>query len=358
MALAIRVCANCGAVLQDPAPHPDVMVSYYKNYSNYTNTSRNGLPDSHSREASNRQISVIKQMLKPSRVFEVGCATGWMLSELKSIGWEVTGCDPSPTAARVAFEQRGIEIHAGTFEDIKLEVEQIDLVIISHVLEHLYSPVSSLKKAHLMLAPEGHILVEVPCLINPETWPNGYFTFEHINIFTEKTLINCLKQVGFIPVLVQVITDSPHYPVVLILGKKMPNETACQLDVDSPAKVQGLIDIYLEVDSSEWIRINRLLEIELKGIDSVVIWGGGIHTSQLLENTVTLKTKNIDSIIDSDPQKHGLELGGVKICAPGAVNLNEKTIAVVISSRASESEIYMMLSNRRDVNAKIICLYQ
>ena len=132
--LAIRICARCGAVFQDPAPTPKVMERYYKNYSNYTNTARNGLPDKSLIDTVSKQVSIINKFLKPSRVFEVGCATGYMLSELKKIGWDVTGCDPSPATAQVSLDRWGIEIQTGFFEELSLDNECTDLVVFSHVL--------------------------------------------------------------------------------------------------------------------------------------------------------------------------------------------------------------------------------
>jgi SAM-dependent methyltransferase len=356
--LAIRICARCGAVFQDPAPTPKVMERYYKNYSNYTNTARNGLPDKSLIDTVSKQVSIINKFLKPSRVFEVGCATGYMLSELKKIGWDVTGCDPSPATAQVSLDRWGIEIQTGFFEELSLDNECTDLVVFSHVLEHLYDPVLTLKRAHQILSESGHLLVEVPCLINPEKWPNGYFTFEHINIFSENILINCLAQAGFVAVNVEVSIDHSHYPVITILAKKSLPHVWCESQINSSIEVQSLINSHIKAESAEWERIDKLLNNELGGFDQVVIFGGGVHTSQLLANTKTLDTKIICSIIDSDPQKNGLELRGVKICSLNSIDLSGIEIAVVISSRASESEIYTMLSNQSNIGAKIIRLYE
>ena len=82
-----------------------------------------------------------------------------------------------------------------------------------------------------------------------------------------------------------------------------------------------------------------------------------MHTSQLLDKSKVLSAKNIFTIIDVDPQKTGLNLLGIKINHPDLIELDRANIAVVISSRASENEIYSMLLCRSNTNAKVIRLY-
>lgn len=357
MQLAIRICANCGAAFQDPAPRPEVMQTYYKNYSNYTNVSRDELPDECTVDTVAKQVSIIKNNLAPGRAYEIGCATGYMLSELKKVGWDVTGCDPSPTAADVAIKKWGIKIHTGYFENIPLTVSSLDLIILSHVLEHIYDPVASLRRAHEFLSPSGHLLVEVPCLTHPEKWPNGYFTFEHVNIFSKNILMNCLRQAGFETIYSEIVIDHPHYPVIVVLAKKSTPLSWPESQTDSTTEVVSLINKYISTESSEWDRIDRLLKKELAGFEQIAVWGGGVHTSQLLDKSKVLSTKNIFTIIDIDPQKTGLNLLGIKINHPDLVELDRANIAVVISSRASENEIYSMLLCRSNTNAKVIRLY-
>ena len=94
----------------------------------------------------------------------------------------------------------------------------------------------TLKKANRVLSPLGKILIEVPCLIYPEKWPNGYFTFEHINYFTEESLTSCLSQQGFTLIYTSVYADNLAYPVILVLAQKSQSKTLSEGVVDSPKK--------------------------------------------------------------------------------------------------------------------------
>ena len=211
----------------------------------------------------------------------------------------------------------------GLFDNIEIAKESTNLVIISHVLEHIYQPVDFLKKANRMLSGEGHLLVEVPCLTNPENWGNGYFTFEHINYFSKNSLVNCIFRAGFKLELIEINVDAMEYPVITVLAKKVRNARPSFHEKDDPVEVRNIIDSYLKSNYSEWKRINELLERELHGFEKTVVWGGGVHTSQLLHNCSALNIRNVIAVVDSDKQKHGLEIGGIKIVDYMSIDLND-----------------------------------
>ena len=58
---------------------------------------------------------------------------------------------------------------------------------------------AAVEMAVISLLCEGHLLIEVPCLTNPENWGNGYFTFEHINIFSKIIYIKTMIQSVHVP---------------------------------------------------------------------------------------------------------------------------------------------------------------
>lgn len=354
----LKICNSCGSVIQDPVVSPEVMQFHYENLSNYTNVSRDGRPDSTSIEAMTRQTKIIENHITTGSVFEVGCATGYTLSELKRKGWLVSGCEPSASASNVARKLYEIEVQTGQFENIEIPDKAFDLVLISHVLEHLYEPIKCLKKVNKILKDKGYLLVEVPCLTNPENWGNGYFTFEHINLFSKNTLENCIVKSGFLPKDVVISLNSSEYPVVTVMAQKVQIESESISYYDSPLEIRELIDTYLQSNESEWNRINILLAKELNGFKKIVIWGGGVHTSQLLRNTTSIHRDQVVALVDIDASKHGMEICGIKICSSTMVDLSDPAIAIVISSKAYENEIKLFLLNQMNLQSKMICLYQ
>ena len=44
--------------------------------------------------------------------------------------------------------------------------QDLDLILVCHVLEHLYDPPATLARFHAALAPNGYLVLEVPCAIS------------------------------------------------------------------------------------------------------------------------------------------------------------------------------------------------
>ena len=49
----------------------------------------------------------------PGRAYEVGCASGEMLHQFRNHGWQVRGCDPSPSAVSQARAIFDIDVDLG-----------------------------------------------------------------------------------------------------------------------------------------------------------------------------------------------------------------------------------------------------
>ena len=138
--IGVRICSECGLVLQDPVAPPSVMFRYYEQLSNYRNPGRSGLPSKDRITAVDRQLAVLNRYVKvQGRALQVGCADGYTLHRFKQAGWSVAGVDPSPAAAEVAKTLWGLRTDVGFFEDYRPQGNSpYDLIILTHVLEHIY----------------------------------------------------------------------------------------------------------------------------------------------------------------------------------------------------------------------------
>lgn len=72
-------------------------------------------------------------------ILDIGCGSGYILSILKELGWEVFGLEMDEKAALVA-QNRGINVKIGTYEIAKEFNREFDILIASHVIEHTYNP--------------------------------------------------------------------------------------------------------------------------------------------------------------------------------------------------------------------------
>jgi len=94
-----------------------------------------------------------------------------------------------------------IEVKQRTIRNLDTVVDRFDLVILTGVLEHLADIDSSLESLIRLLKPEGHLYFEVPDASSYYAWfsaPFQFFSMEHVNFFSPKSLSNLLVRHGFL----------------------------------------------------------------------------------------------------------------------------------------------------------------
>jgi SAM-dependent methyltransferase len=135
-------------------------------------------------------------------VLDVGCATGELLLAVREAGnANVAGVEPGERAASVARE-RGLNIYSGLLEDAAIESDSVDMVVMSHTLEHVRDPVATLREALRVLRPGGALLLWLPNVESVEArvlgryWI-GYDPPRHLTTFGVSTLTRALDLAGF-----------------------------------------------------------------------------------------------------------------------------------------------------------------
>ena len=106
---------------------------------------------------------ILRGMREPcgdNRLLDVGCGGGGTLATYRHLGWAVRGVEPSPQAV-ARCRARGLAVHQGTVFDAPFGRE-FDVVLLSHVIEHVREPVATLARAGQFLAPGGTVLVATP----------------------------------------------------------------------------------------------------------------------------------------------------------------------------------------------------
>jgi 2-polyprenyl-3-methyl-5-hydroxy-6-metoxy-1,4-benzoquinol methylase len=134
-------------------------------------------------------------------VLDVGCATGALLETLRDRGWACTGVEISP-AADYARKVRGLDVRSLPLEEIRFPHALFDLVLASHVIEHLNDPASFAAEVHRILKPGGRFIVTTPNSAGFQArlfggrWRSAIF--DHLYLFSLKTLSALLRQSGFV----------------------------------------------------------------------------------------------------------------------------------------------------------------
>lgn len=136
------------------------------------------------------------EALCTSRVLEIGCGTGYLLSRLKRLGAYVLGVEPGPQG-QAGSGKFGIDVVHGYFPSEKIS-GRFDLIIQYAVLEHLENPKNYLDSLRTHLTPQGKIVVAVPsCDEQIEFGDISMFFHEHWSYFTRATLKSTIEHSGY-----------------------------------------------------------------------------------------------------------------------------------------------------------------
>jgi len=147
---------------------------------------------------------------KKINVLEFGCGSGGILDTLKNkTKSEVIGIDLDKQA--VSFgKQKGINLLSVDLDNLK--DNKFDLIIASHVMEHLDNPQVTLGKLAELLNDGGYIYIEVPGVENKKVIESNYsiqpghlsyFNLDIILKISNKINLNSVKSNNKIQVLLK-----------------------------------------------------------------------------------------------------------------------------------------------------------
>lgn len=357
--IGFSICPNCGSVSQSPTVTQSEMLEFYSNMAVYTNPGRFGKPTKTKITDLDEQIKFIKRGIGslPESLFQIGSSDGYSLSRFRDAGVErVLGLEPSKASVHLAKQLYGVDTILGYAESFKVE-EQFELILLTHVLEHLFNPQEALRKCRKLQEKftEGFIYVEVPLLAGTDSLVPGFFSFEHVNYYTRENLVQSLKLTGY-----SVISLVEHYnsnlsPVIGVLASTR-SQKHCRGFKSEFQENKNTLETFYQKEKQYWQQSLDSILLSIKKDDRVFLWGAGIHTSQLLANTNLLAHTSIDGLLDTSNLKWGKKQGDFVCMDPSSVKWRAGD-AVIISSYASEKEIYDSLSNLRKIGVNTYRLH-
>jgi len=203
-------CQNCGLVYLNPRPTKQEIKKYYpKEYGPYqlpvVKKEREGILGIFQRGwklqmARSERLLSLKDLPK-GKALDIGCGAGLNLKRLKEEGWQAYGCDISLEAVRKA-RKLGVKVFKGELHKIKFSNKLFDVVIMSHLLEHLHNPLKVLKEICRILKDKGHLVISLPNFESSgaRLFKQYWYPLDaprHLYHFSLKTLEMLLKKTGF-----------------------------------------------------------------------------------------------------------------------------------------------------------------
>ncbi|MCK9368652.1 class I SAM-dependent methyltransferase [Candidatus Dojkabacteria bacterium] len=202
------VCKKCGLVMTNPRLAKESLSDFYVKY--YRDIYNKNPKDIESyflkEEKRGRRIfsfvnNFLKGVIKNANVLEVGSGAGGILTEFKKAGANVVGVDFGNDIFINYGRKKGIDLLKGDLSLPELNKKNYDLIIFSHVLEHLENPMDDLNLASQLLKENGIIYIEVPGI--KEIGCKSDFDFlnylqnAHLWHFTKQSILNLLNKGNF-----------------------------------------------------------------------------------------------------------------------------------------------------------------
>jgi len=203
-------CSSCGLVQMNPQPVKDEIIARYsskfgKDYLSYEIENENAFLQLQKLALKDSGFYKTEKALmlcktEPPSVLDVGCATGTLLAFLRDRGWNVKGVEISP-AAEYACNVRQLDARNIPLEEIAFPSGSFNVVLASHLIEHLNEPFSFLKEVHRILKDDGQIFITTPNISGLQAYLYGgrwrSAIFDHLYLFSAHTLKKMLKKAGF-----------------------------------------------------------------------------------------------------------------------------------------------------------------
>jgi 2-polyprenyl-3-methyl-5-hydroxy-6-metoxy-1,4-benzoquinol methylase len=238
----------------------------------------------------------------PKKVLDFGCGEGWLLLELASEFPSLIfrGFDPSPGAPIGSLRAQKLGLRNLTISDRNPSDASYDLIIASHVVEHLLN-FDLLHTWHSLLAENGLLYIEVPNSLQYATHGRReflyYFDRVHVNHFTPQSLVRLLAAYGF--GYVEHIEyqfpyrDGGEYPALGMLFRK--DQEAVNMSSQSIHQTAMLYTL------QERARAKAFAD-QLKTFEGVLVWGAGDNFYRSSENEGPLSNLPSIVVLDQRPQ--------------------------------------------------------
>lgn len=158
-------CTTCGLIYSNPLPIPESIQCHY------------GVPPEAywrneyftlNEEYFKGEIEKLKSLYefsKGDKALDIGAGLGKCMIALNNAGFDTFGIEPSEPFFSRAIEKMGISperLTLNSIEDARFPSNHFDFITFGAVLEHLYDPYESIKKAMSWLKVGGVMQIEVP----------------------------------------------------------------------------------------------------------------------------------------------------------------------------------------------------
>ncbi len=344
--IKIVMCKECNFIYQNPQLSSETLTNHYKRNSSgdifrlTQKETRAGILLDERKQFIEETIS----LLNIKNICDIGGGSGELISSLE-MPEKVKRFLIEPSNAIYKNKDHKVLKINKRIEDIHdIELPKFNFLMCISTLEHLKNPLSVLHNFNKLLSADGFLLIEVPNSLKPYAQYAEYFTYEHVNHFTYKTLIAFLSKAGFYPVKME---ESKSTSTIRIVARNYNKTTYT-------SNIIQLFKQYQQLKRNFAKTMSCKIENKIHKVSSFSVYGAGDHTRAILEKFNFLD--KIEYFIDSDPNKWGERFYDKEIISPENISAL-KLKNILIYSHDFEDEIYDTIK-RISPGINIITIYR
>jgi SAM-dependent methyltransferase len=331
------LCNKCGFIYCDTESTSEDFYNYYTKNLHYfmNNSSGNGTLNT---EEKNRYTQILYTLHKythdkNSKIIDIGSANGGFLKFLKQYGYNnLLAIDLIPECIEY-IKTNNINAKIGSTDCIPMEFKSADIIVLSHVLEHVSNLRYSIDQLNYVLKDDGIIYVEVPIINQGSSFkdaPVWDFLYEHINYFTIKHLI---------------LLFEPHFTCIKYNIREIQNKNG---------KIKCACVVFKKnVQPLSELKIPEEISLLSKEKTPCYVWGISQYMQYLIENT-PIKDCNIISFLDISKYKQTKTIYGIPIKSPEILKNSTPETVVIFAKEPYSNDMNKYLDEINFVGKRII----
>ena len=358
----VTQCHRCGFIYADGLPDPPVFDRYYREMSKHEPDWDASRPIPAYKRHNIELIVAECEKYTPdrsARILDVGVGTGDILLALRSRGYEdLTGLDPSARTSEMLHRIHGLRILNIPVSELHSCKERFDVILLSGVLEHLRDLRATLMLLKTLLREGGRMCIAVPDasrFLDFVVSPFQYFSTEHINFFTKKSLETLLSSVGMAlqgdcreaTALLGVLNE----PIVQAIFREAAGTPPAAPDVRGADQIKRYVAACREQQD---LLMHGVEEIA-NSAERIIVWGVGSLTMHLLSDRRFARL-NIIAFVDGNGNYWDKTIRGIPVVPPARLAGFEETILIV--SYSYEAEINQDIRQRYLLDNKVVRLFE
>jgi predicted SAM-dependent methyltransferase len=330
--LSFSQCEECNTIQLDDLVN---LATLYSNSHNYTSVGNVW------EKYFSLFIENIEKLVNDKIVLEIGCPSGKIATNLKNYNkWYIVEPNKNPN---VIFNEKIIFMNNYFDNDFILQ-DKVDVIVHSHLFEHIYEPNNFLSKCYDILNDNGEMFFGVPNMqtfVDTPICPFVGVFFEHTIFLNKENITYLLKRNNF--EIIKIIDYVSHS--TLYHCKKIYPSSQIPIETFSITNYYDSFFDTLEYYKTFIQMCNDVIESTTK---DVYIFAASYNTQLLL--TIGLSSKKIKGILDNSKDKQGKYLYGydLQIFNPSIIS-NDNCI-VILKNGYYSNEVFSQL---KDINKNV-----